>query len=96
MDFDYDYADILISNIDLNEKKQKKIISYVIAHEDYSSLIYESMKIYLDNNPKLTKQILIDMETRKLLKRVFNNKYRENKNDSDKKKILQKIYLKVM
>jgi len=54
------------------------------------------MKIYLDNNPKLTKQILIDMETRKLLKRVFNNKYRENKNDSDKKKILQKIYLKVM
>jgi hypothetical protein len=80
----------------LNQKKQKKIISYVIAHEDYSYLIYDSIKTYLDLNPKLTKQILIDMETRKLLKRVFNNKYRENKNDSDKKKILQKIYLKVM
>ena len=93
---DFDIADLIISNIDSYGKNQERIIKYVTTHPNYSSLIYDAIKIYLDNNPKLMNQILIDIETRKLLKQVLKNKYRDNKNNIYKKKILQKIYLKVM
>ncbi len=100
---DYDSGDILISNIDLNQNNQEKIIKYALTQKNYSSLIsdiltigIDAMKGYLDNNPQIMNKILYDIKSMKLLIKVFNNKYEENINNKLKKKILTKIYLKIM
>jgi hypothetical protein len=100
---DYDSGDILISNIDLNQKNQEKIIKYALTQKNYSSLMtdiltigIDAMKEYLDNNPKIMNKILYELKSKKLLIKVFNKKYDENINNKLKKKILSKIYLKII